>query len=331
MFAAPFPPLGRFLTAGPFPLSLGPAAALPLSVEQGQAKCLRWAEIRNVEARGKKVLINDERLLKVDSHVHALSLAELIKRISQSPAKERERTIGQAVRAAFDTDRMGSLWQDFASRTRTLRLVANLLFGYLFLLAPGVIWQFGFRRSWMFLLAGLLALTATIAVLFHGIHKTFYPADEDDRFTHFLILLLSPATAARACDVLSRPLLEAYHPLAVARVLCSPGRFHEVAQDFWREFKHPPPLASQQGDSLAQETQTYARTLLDSIMTDFLKRVGIEPADLLAPPAPGDETCRSYCPRCLAQFTTVTGTCADCGGLALVRFGANALSQGPGA
>ena len=38
------------------------------------------------------------------------------------------------------------------------------------------------------------------------------------------------------------------------------------------------------------------------------------------PPAPADETSRAYCPRCLAQFTTTSGTCADCGGVPLVPF-----------
>src|SRR5438445_7773993 len=43
---------------------------------------------------------------------------------------------------------------------------------------------------------------------FRRMHKLFYLKAEDDRFTHFLTILLSPATTIRAHDALSRPLLE---------------------------------------------------------------------------------------------------------------------------
>jgi hypothetical protein len=55
-------------------------------------------------------------------------------------------------------------------------------------------------------------------------------------------------------------------------------------------------------------------------MEQFLKQNGIQPEELCRPPAPTDESCRAFCPRCGAQFTTAKGNCADCGGLALVAF-----------
>jgi hypothetical protein len=41
---------------------------------------------------------------------------------------------------------------------------------------------------------------------------------------------------------------------------------------------------------------------------------------LCAAPLAADESCRAYCPRCEAQFTSEDGACADCGGLAVVPF-----------
>jgi len=50
----------------------------------------------------------------------------------------------------------------------------------------------------------------------------------------------------------------------------------------------------------------------------------VDLAALTRPPTPADATSLSWCPRCETQFTTRTGTCADCGGLELIPFGETA-------
>src|SRR5206468_5865843 len=89
------------------------------------------------------------------------------------------------------------------------------------------------------LLVALLALTTSIAIFFHRAHKAFYPEAEDERFTHFLTVLLSPVTSIRALDIVSRPLLETFHPLAIARVFCSPEQFREFAGRVLRDIHFP--------------------------------------------------------------------------------------------
>ncbi len=196
---------------------------------------------------------------------------------------------------------------------------------YLFILSPLIIWRFGFLRSWPFLLAALLALTFTTAMLFRRAHKKLFPDAEDERFTHFLIILLSPVTAIRACDVLSRPLLEAYHPLAVAKIFCPTKQFEAMARHYWRELRYPALPICPREDRVALETEGYSRTVLQDAAEHFLKRSGIDTDALINPPLPADDTCLSYCPRCLAQFTTREGICADCGGLVLAPL----LTAGP--
>ena len=75
-----------------------------------------------------------------------------------------------------------------------MRLLTNCLFGFLFVFAPALIWRFGLRQSWLGLLAGILGFTVATAIFFGRAHKKLYPAAEDERFTHFLTILLSPAT-----------------------------------------------------------------------------------------------------------------------------------------
>src|SRR5439155_761583 len=204
--------------------------------------------------------------------------------------------------------------------TARLALLANFLFVYLFLFAPVLIWYFGLKGCWLGLTIGLIACTLSAAILFRRAHKALYPAAEEERSSHFLIVLLSPATTIRARDVLSRPLLEAFHPLAMAKVFCADQEFREFAGKVLREARHPGLPVCPRPEPLAREAERYSRALLQRAVEELLSQSGLNLEELAQPPVPVDETCRSYCPRCLAQFTTSEGTCADCGGLALAPF-----------
>jgi hypothetical protein len=332
IFAQPLPPLGTLLTGNQFPLSLSPEAVLAYvapTVNPGwrpaQTEALfRFDDIRKVEARGKQVRVNGELLLRAPSPMFAAQIAEQLRQLLKLAPAARESAIEAMVRDAFDCKAIERRWQDFQKQTGKLRLLTNGLFGYLFILTPILIWQLGLRLCWLGLLAGLLAFTIAAAVSFHRSHKTFYPAAEDERFTHFLIILLSPATTIRAYDVLSRPLLEAFHPLAIAKVFCPEPAFREFARRVLREIRHPALPVCPRAEPAALAAERYARTVLEKTVEEFLRQGGVNLAELMQPPVPADESCHSYCPRCLAQFTTVEGSCADCGGLALAALAAPA-------
>ena len=53
----------------------------------------------------------------------------------------------------------------------------------------------------------------------------------------------------------------------------------------------------------------------------FIQQVGLEAHELTVAPMPTEPANQSYCPRCGAQFVVREGTCADCGGRPLERFG----------
>ena len=52
-------------------------------------------------------------------------------------------------------------------------------------------------------------------------------------------MLLAPPAAIRAPDLLARHLLQNFHPLAVAQVLCSPGGFKSVARQALLDLRYP--------------------------------------------------------------------------------------------
>ena len=328
VFACPLPPLGTILTGNQFPLSLSPEGMLAFvatSTNTGwrppqTGRFLRFDEIRSIESDGKRVRVNGELLLNTTMRVFAEELVRRLRQLSQMPPEQRAATINEILQAGFDAQTIEQRWGELQKQATGLRWLTNVLFLFLFVLTPVVIGYFGLKLCWPGLLAALLALTITIAILFRRAHKALYPQADDERFTHFLTILLSPPTAIRALNVLSRPLLESCHPLAIARVFCAGNVFRDFARRFLLDVRHPclPLCPTTETGPLA--TELYARTTLQQVVERFLKQSGINPDELAKLPKRADETCQSYCPRCEAQFTTVTGTCPDCGGVTLIAL-----------
>jgi hypothetical protein len=323
IFSHPLPPLGTLLAANEFPLMLSPKGlciAQAINVLSTAGQGLPWEKIDHIAVRGKKVLLNREPFFKAESPVLAANIAESLRKIKEAKPKEREQTIRKLFQETVDPSRIEALWTEFRNHSRALSIAANVLFAHLFIVSPALIGLLGFRRSWLVLLFTLLALTSTVAMLFHRAHKRLFLRLEDERFTHFIIILLSPATAIRARDVLSRPLFSGYHPLAVAKVFCSPADFREQAADFVRLSRYPIGVTKSGKEYSKEGTESYWRKLRHTTLEDFLRRNGLDPEQLVQPPTPVDNTCLSYCPRCRAQFTNREGICNDCGGIMLLPF-----------
>ena len=205
VFAPPLPPLGTFLVATQIPLSISPEAVLAFvspSINPGSrppqtGRLLRWEEIRSAEAKGKKLVVNGDLLVKTASSIFASDLAGLLRAMAKpSVAQDRRHALENL--PALEAKSLKQRWEEFEKRTVTLGLISNLLFVFLFALAPIVTWRLGLSLSWPLLLLVLLGLTCTAATLFWRTHKFFYPSAADERFTQTLIVLLSPATAIRA-------------------------------------------------------------------------------------------------------------------------------------
>jgi hypothetical protein len=328
IFAPPFPPLGCILIGTQFPLSLSPKLALAytsLSVNPGwpafqTQNVRRFDQVKSIKSKGKKIFIDGELFLKTQSLTYAHSLANRLRELTKMPIAQRANAIESLLRDTLDVTALKKRWAEFTALALKLPWLGNALFIYLFALTPTVIWQLGLKLSWVGLLVGLLTLTTANAVLFFRAHKALYPEMEDERFTHFLLILLSPVTSIRAQDVLSRPLLENFHPLAIACALCSPEDFRRLAQSVVLDFRFPGLPISPSREPDVESAARKTRDSLQKITETFLTKQGINPDEFVCPPQPADETCASYCPRCQAQFTTPTGSCADCGGLPLVSF-----------
>jgi hypothetical protein len=328
ILAAPLPPLGTLHIANQLPLSLSPDGALAFvstNVNPGWRAAqgggfVRWENLATVRVRGKKLLVNGELFLVAATPGFARYLsAELQRLVKLSPA-QREIAIAEMLRGTFGGQAIESRLLDYRTRSPAVRRLGNALFLYSLVIVPGLIWYFGLGWTWLGLLLGLLALTIATAIFFCRAHRALYPAAGDARFAHTLTIALAPSSALRAHDALSRPLLENFHPLAVAKHLLSDQEFRPFARRVLLDLRHPAmPLGmSEQPEVVA--TEASSRRALLAAAEEFLRQHGLAPDDLGRAPTPADDSCRSFCPRCDAQFTTLTGRCVDCGGLAVVEL-----------
>lgn len=326
--APPFPPLGSTLIAFQAPFSLGPAGVLWFianNVNPGwrpyqTARFLDWSSVANLQRHGKKIRFKGEPLFSATTTTRAESLVHQLTQLAKLEPAHRADAIQKSLHAAFDTKAMAARWTSFQTETKLLRWLANSVFGLVFLGAPLLIGFIGLKLVWLWLILALVALTVSAAVQFARVHRQFWPQAGDDRFTHALIIALAPATTIRAVDIASRSLLENFHPLAVAKHFLPPASFQRYARRVLLDLRHPlqPVCPNPRPEAIATEA-FFRRALLETVET-WLAENQVLPSELCRPPTPADESCRAYCPRCEAQFTTVTGACADCGGISLMAF-----------
>jgi hypothetical protein len=324
VFMPPFPPLGNIVCGNQFPLSLSPHAVLAYvssNVNPGwrpaqTGALFRFDRAQTIRLKGKKVLVDGQLLWKAPTSSFGQYLAGRLSDLYKAPVAQRGAMIQGLFQDSLDSAAIKQRWENFLKRTRTIRWLTNILFVYLFVAVPGLIWNLGLKSSWVSLLIGLFVLTGTIAFLFRRVHASLYPRCDDDRFAQSLTVFLSPVTAVRAQDILSRPLLEQFHPLALVQVFCSQDCFQRFAKKILLELRFPPLPVSPAGLD-AEQTERFSRSALRIAAENFLTQNEINPDKLVSPPPRADATCQTYCPRCEAQFTTRDGICADCGGLPL--------------
>jgi hypothetical protein len=328
LLSNPLPPLGTVIIVPDLLLSLAPAAVFayssvcldPAGRPWQTARHLPFKEIRNVAVDGRKLLVNGELFLKASSTFSARRLAESLRSLRKTPEHERAAAIKQLLGEGLDAEKLSARWRDFQTRARPIRMLSNGLFVYLFLVVAPLILRFGFGQFGLWLLAGMLAQTITIAVLFRRAHKSLYPDAGEERLKPFLTMLLAPPAAVRAPDVLARHLLEHFHPLVVARVLCSPDRFKSFARQTLLDLRYPllPVCPTNVPEPVAAEQ--WFRAARREAAEKFVQRAGLKPDELTAMPEPTEPANQSCCPRCGAQFVTRSGTCSDCGGRPLEPF-----------
>ena len=312
----PFSPLASAIICELFP-SVGttddgfPANSTPAKTDAVTgARTIRfnWHERQQIHSQGKEVLSAGQVLFFAHSQAYAAFLAGILDRVRKKSPQERDRAFEREFEKMFDTKKVAERLQEYKSHAALLRTTCVLLFVFLFLMAPVLIRLRGLERIWPVLLAYLIWSLAWIGWSFLRAHRALYPEQKEGRWQQVMVLALSPFSAMRANDVLSRDLFCAFHPMAVACVLLSKEDARVQAERTLRQ------------NLFRAGTEASSDAAMLRALESFLARNGMPREELLRPPPRESQNCRTYCPLCLAQFVLAEGECPDCGDVQLKQF-----------
>lgn len=327
-FGFPLPPMGSVSVAAQLPVSLsatGVLAYVATVVNSGgrhtqTGRFIRWEDIKKIVAKGKSIRVNGATFVQAQSTYHARWLAGELRSLAKLAPEKRDASIASLINDLFDAASLKKRWADFESRAKPIRLLSNTLFIFVFIVAPVIVWQFGIAGTWQPLVGGLFTLTIATMIYFRRAHLALHPDAGDERFSQCLMVLLYSPAAMRASDALSRPLLEKYHPLTAASVLCGEKEFRTLARQLIRDLRFPAlPLATDDQPLLAA-IENSTRDLILAAAESLMVKSGINLVELTRAPQPLDASCHAYCPRCHAQFTTAEARCSDCGGMEAMKL-----------
>ena len=313
ILANPLPPLSPMVVAQwpAFELSQDAIQFRKKGAEEQEPVSISWEKL-TVSSSESKLLCNGMLAFK-GSEVQVREYAALLGRLQSARRAQRAQIIQDWLRNAMSAQAAARRVKVFSGRSLWLRIVANLEFFFLFLLAPLAFYRFGSGILWRMALI-LAVLSITVVLEFWTLHKTLLPEGSDVRLKSAVTNLLSPMAAIRASDVVSRDLLAGCHPLAAAGAVLDEDEFRAFAEEQLRLCRF--------GDYL---DKTY-QAALQKAMERALTQKKLNPQELLRPPDP-DPGCVVYCPRCLAQYTKAREECSDCGYEALEELARVAVSK----
>jgi hypothetical protein len=327
LFLNPFPPLGRVICCHLPPFSVSPKGICSLNsqgpadsdITRQDARAVLFEEIKSVRAAERDLVVNDERFLRFKQAQQASKAGDLIHSLLKVTESDREKIIARFWNEQFDFERASARFREATHDVRFLRVLCNGMFFYLFGLAPSLVLFLFSTRMLIPIGMGMLVIAIQISIEYYLVHRRLYPAAKEDRITNLVKMILFPPASIRACDLITENLLATWNPLLVGHLLLSPERYEAFAGRTARNLKYP--LTEEYSDERVDSIKSWQDQTLLRTASDYVARVAKLEGEWLPPPNPEDGDVRSYCPRCLSQFTQEQGVCPDCAGVDLLSFG----------
>jgi hypothetical protein len=316
---------GSVVVCHMWPFSVSPQGLTNIAMAGGtwlppEVRYIPFEEVQTLRAEFGDIRVNGERLAHVSSSVLATHLARQIERIWRTPLDKRASEITEVVRETMDQSGATARWSWFGETTWALSLLCFALFTIIFIISPAVLVVLGPYPFWMYLLAGILAITASTSVKYFRTHTAMYPELKYERWVHALSMTLLPVGAIRCVDKLSRDVLSSYGCAVVAPIVCGVENAVPLVRQQLIDVSNASHDVGLDGSPAAVDCARWFRQLLATETKAALERTNIP---VLQAPGPEDETMASYCPRCHAQFARSDATsCPSCAGVQLINFSA---------
>ena len=318
-------PWARSFVCQAWPIPLDPHGLVVGSAGSQTEDWLTYDQVRSVVQREREVRVNGRLVAALTSEPHAEFVTARLQRICQAPAADRQRVIGLVLDETQDTEAVARRLALLQQTTASLRDTCTMFLVFAFVVGPVLYylpWPVGTPAVWMYGV-GFVALWLMLIFQYYAVRRAVCAEPRSSRLWHTCLLLLSPGSAMRTAETVSRNFLAPFHPLAAACVLCAPARLAEFAERTLRDLRHPLPDRRRSDASPAARAVTWFQQELLVRAERAVSAAGLDPAALLVEP-PRSPDARSYCPRCATQYVFPEGVCATCHGLPLVPYAARA-------
>jgi hypothetical protein len=322
-------PIARSFVCQPWPISLDPhgliidetATASDDGARKSSRRSLPYEAIKSVSRQERDVLVNGAVAATLTSEAHAEFVAARLRGIVAADASNRPQVIEDLLDERTSVEQISQHLQQFRQAVSTLRLGCTVLAGYAFVGGPVLYYSSAltWRQFAGWYLAGFLLGWFYLVYRCDAVRQTIGAENRSARLWHTTMLLLSPASAMRAAEALSRNVLADAEPLAAAAVVCSADDFSRFAETSLRTTLYPIREGDSAPDVAAERTQCWFSEQCAERMRRVIDSAGLDSAALLKAPHPSDDA-TAYCPRCLRQFSRDEGCCHECPGVPLAPF-----------
>ncbi|MEM9586392.1 MAG: hypothetical protein AAGA03_03850 [Planctomycetota bacterium] len=330
----------------PLPLSISPDGvvayqlAAPLLADRPSQprRFFTWAELTDVDFEQCNVVVGNRILCRTRTKAVAEAMAMRLMLYANADPDSRESLIDKWQLEPFDLAATQEKVDRWRQMIPPVQAGSTLFLGWVFVV--GIMLHLGVlpvpSSGWVTVCYLIVAAvlwwgTVTFAMI---CHSRLVPMLASARTRQALFALLSPATAMRLPDAITRDLFEHLHPLTLAAATMNDEAFQRLATIVVRDHEYPlpeEPLSDPHESTPSEFSSDATSTLTYELIRDtadvqkaalqqILDQRGCQWDQLTVPPAPEDSASKSYCQRCHQQFDEREAVCESCGNRATVPF-----------
>jgi hypothetical protein len=283
-------------------------------------RLLEFDSIRTVSTSDEQVLIDaPAATVECLSATHADEFAKLLDQLRKLPVELRLKEIRARELRAMNQEQIRKEARKLRMETRWLRRLGILMMALVLLFLPLAIRIFGFEPGLLSFLIAAFAISIAAGYLYHPLAQSMNPsASRPQKWMSTLHVALYPLSVPRCVDAFSLQALRKYNVAAMAFVL---GGGRSLAEEAVKlelgQLPSADPATADANVIAAIDEYAARRT---AILREFLKSIGSSMEDIAGACAPRSPDCKTYCPRCFAQYRIEDGTCSDCAGVRLRSF-----------
>lgn len=269
-------------------------------------KCLPYQDMDTIEANGKEIKINGERLVKAPSSISTKQIAGIIQELKALKPGQRRKRIQTFLSETTDLQRVLATKRAYSLPFLCLMLLCSVLFILTFVALPLALYS---ELRWSINLIHLL-LTFTLNYLLilgltYFLLRRVYRGETGTIFQEFLSVGLLPVSAIQALSHLTKDIYAEFDYVATAGVLLPLDLFRDLIR---RELYRVNHAKGQNSDRDWAEFWA----LRENTLHRLIGQSDVTLAEILAAPEKQDVSAASYCPLCWAEYRVGFERCWEC-------------------